>query len=96
VDDAVRVALESGLPYSGLRGFVVDPRMWHYVPHRTARALQVVPVTIIGDRLQLASAVPSPDLGPVLRHFPALAVDIVIAPATEIDRVLNHARGSDA
>jgi hypothetical protein len=96
VDDAVRTALEAGLPYSGLRDFVVDARLWHYVPYRTALGLQVVPMTLIGDRLQLASAVPSPDLDALLRHFPALHVDIVIAPATEIDRVLSHAQGSDA
>jgi hypothetical protein len=95
VSDALRTAMEAGLPFTGLRAFTVDPRMWLYVPHRTAVAQQVVPMTIIADRLQLACATADPDLSPIRRHFPELRIDVVIAPANEIDRVLSHAQGTD-
>lgn len=88
--------MDAGLPYTGLRGFDVDPRMWLYVPHPVAVAQQVVPMTLIGDRLQVASATPDPDLSTIRRHFPALEIDVSIAPAAEIRRVLAaHPDGSD-
>ncbi|MCW3013367.1 MAG: glycosyltransferase [Solirubrobacterales bacterium] len=96
MDDAVRTAMDAGLPYSGLRDFTVDARMWHYIPYRTALELRVVPMTLVGDRLQVVSAVPSPDLRRVLAHFPALRIDVVIAPAAEIDRVLAGVHGTEA
>ncbi len=86
--------MAAGLPFTGLRDFAVDPRMWLYVPQRVALAQRVVPMTIIADRLQLAAAAPDPDLTAIRRHFPALGIDIVIAPADEIDRVLSHTEGT--
>jgi hypothetical protein len=88
--------MDTGLPYTGLRGFDVDPRMWLYVPHVVALAQQVVPMILIGDRLQVASATPEPDLSVVRRHFPMLEIDVTIAPAAEIRRVLaSHPDGTD-
>ncbi|WP_354699412.1 hypothetical protein DSM112329_05128 [Paraconexibacter sp. AEG42_29] len=79
-----------------LQDFEADPRMWHYLPLHEALEQRVVPMTIIGNRLQVASATPDPDLAVLHRHFPALQIDVVIAPANEIDRVLAHAQGPDA
>lgn len=88
--------MDAGLPYTGLRDFAVDPRMWLYVPHAVALAQQVVPMTLIGNRLQVASAGSSPDLSVIRKHFPALQIDVTIAPAAEIHRVLAaHSDGTD-
>ncbi len=87
--------MDAGLPYTGLREFTVDPRMLLYVPYRVAVAQRIVPMTIIANRLQLASAVPDPDLTSLRRHFPGLEIDITIAPAAEIDSVLRRAEPSD-
>lgn len=92
MDDAVRIAGEAGLPYTGLRGFSLDRRLLRYVPLTVAIAERVVPLTIVGDTLKLASATPHPDLTPIRRRFPYLAVDIVVAPAREIDGVLRRAQ----
>lgn len=86
----------AGPTTTALRDFVADPRMWHYLPLHEALELRVIPMTIIGNRLQVASAAPAPDLDSLRRHFPTLQIDVVIAPANEIDRVLAHAQGSTA
>lgn len=86
----------AGLRTTSLRDFTADPRMWHYLPLHEALELRVVPMTIIGDRLQVASATPDPDLDGLRRHFPVLQIDVVLAPADEIDRVLAAAQGPTA
>jgi hypothetical protein len=90
---AMAVALEAGLGYTGLRDFEPDPKLFHYLPPTLAAREQTVPVILVGDRLKVASARPDPDLSLVRRRFPYLAVDIVIAPAAEIDRALQRASG---
>lgn len=94
MDDALRLALQSGLPFSGLRGFEVDPRLLHYVPLKHAREALVAPMILIGNALKVASATPDPDLAPVRDHFPNLTVEIVIAPAAEIDAALGRVQGA--
>ena len=86
------MALQHGLAYTGLRDFEPDPRLWHYIPVSFAVSNRVVPMLVVGDTLKVASAEPNPDLTQLKTRFPALAVDIVIAPAPEIDRVLERAQ----
>lgn len=89
---ALDIALRNGLPYTGLREFVADQRLFHYVPLPYAVQHRVLPMLIVGDTLKVASAVPEPDLSLLKTRFPYLAVDIVIAPGPEIDRVLERAQ----
>jgi len=91
---AMAVALDSGLGYTGLREFEPDPKLFHYLPPALASRERVVPVILVGDRLKVASASPDPDLSLVRSRFPYLTVDIVIAPAVEIERALARASGT--
>jgi hypothetical protein len=91
-----QTAANAGLPFTALDGFVADPRMFHYLPLRAALELRVLPMTLIGDRLQVAAATATPDLVALRRHYPNLQVDLVVAPAEAIDRVLAHAEGTTA
>lgn len=89
---ALDVALRHGLPYTGLRDFEADPRLFHYVPLPYAVQHRLLPLLIVGDTLKIACAGPDPDLSLLKTRFPYLAVDIVIAPGPEIDRVLERAQ----
>jgi hypothetical protein len=91
--EALALAMRSGLPFTGLRDFRCDPRLFHYAPLPLALAQRVVPIVIVGDTLKLASASPHPDISLLKQRFPYLAVDIVIAPGREIDAVLERAQG---
>ena len=59
---ALDVALRHGLPYTGLRGFEPDLRLFHYIPLTVAVQHRVLPLLIVGDTLKVASAAPDPDL----------------------------------
>jgi hypothetical protein len=89
---ALDVALRNGLPYTGLRDFEPDSRLFHYVPLPFAVQHRVLPLLVVGDTLKVAAATPDPDLSLLKTRFPYLAVDIVIAPGPEIDRVLERAQ----
>lgn len=89
---ALDIALRHGLPYTGLRDFEPDVRLFHYVPLPFATQHHIVPLLIVGDTLTVASATPNPDLSLLKTRFPYLGVDIVIAPGPEIDRVLERAQ----
>lgn len=91
---ALAVALDSGLDYTGLRDFTPDPKLFHYVPPTLAARETVVPVILVGDTLKVASARPDPDLSLVRSRFPYVTVDIVIAPAAEIEQALRRAPGT--
>jgi Type II secretion system (T2SS), protein E, N-terminal domain len=89
-DTALEVALSSNRPYTGLRDFTPDPKLFHYLPATHARAHQLVPLLLVGDALKIASAEPDPDISVLTQRFPALTVDIVIAPAAEIAAALDR------
>jgi len=91
---ALDVAMRHGLPFTGLRDFEPVSRLFHYVPLGFAVQQRLLPLVIVGDTLKLASAIPDPDLALLKSRFPYLAVDIVIAPGPEIDRVLERAQRS--
>lgn len=92
--EALATALNAGIGYTGLRDFVPDPKLCHYVPAALAARERVVPVILVGDTLKVASATPDPDLTMVRQRFPYLALDIVIAPAAEIDQALQRMPGT--
>lgn len=81
---ALELALRSGLPYTGLRGFVPDPQLFLYVPLATAVAERVCPLTLVGDSLKLATAFLTPDLQSERLRFPNLDLELVVAPRSEI------------
>lgn len=76
---------------TSLRGFTIDPRLMSYVPLELAQREQIVPVVVIGNRLQVASADSKPALDEVRARFPNLAIDVVQADAGEIRAVLDAA-----
>ena len=81
---ALELAARSGLPYLGLRGFLVDERLLLYVPQLVALAERVCPIVMVGDSLKLASAYLEPDLDSVRSRFPRLDLELVISPRDEI------------
>ncbi len=89
-DFALEVASRAGRPFTGLRDFVPDPRLFVYLPLPIATRERVCPLVLIGDSLKLASAFLEPDLAYVERRFPNLGVDITIAPRSEILEALNR------
>jgi len=89
-DEALELALRTGLSYTGLRGFEPDPKLFRYVPQDLARSQRIVPLVLVGDTLKVASADPDPDISVVTRRFPYLTVDIVLASRAEIDAVLEN------
>ena len=89
---ALDLALRHGLPYTGLRDFDPDPRLFHYIPLPYAIQQRIVPMLIVGEALKVASATANPDVSLLKTRFPYLGVDIVIAPGPEIDRVLERAQ----
>jgi hypothetical protein len=92
VERAISVALEAGLPYSGLRDFEPDQRLFLYLPLELAQRERVVPLVLVGDALKIASEHPRPDLSLLSERFPALTVDIVISPPSEIAAALERAQ----
>ncbi|QEC46312.1 glycosyltransferase [Baekduia soli] len=86
MDEAVRIAFEAGLPYTALRDFRPDERLWGRIAPEWAVRERVVPLLVVGDRLQLAATRPDPDLSAL--HGDWAGVDVVIAPAGEIDAAL--------
>ena len=95
MDDALRIAIEAGLPYTGLRDLTPDDRLWRYVPLGYALEHQVVPMRLDGDVLHVAAATPHPDLSPLAARFPKLQLALNIAPEHEIHAALARAQGQD-
>ena len=85
---ALELALESGVPYQGLRGSKPDPNLLLYMPAALARGAEIVPLSLQDNVLQLASISPHPDLAAMGARFPRLALDVCVSPADEIRDVL--------
>lgn len=81
---ALELAVRSGRRYTGLRGFIPDPRLFLYVPLATALAERVCPLVLVEDSLKVASAYLDPDLLAVETRFPNLELELVLAPRSEI------------
>lgn len=81
---ALTLALESGLPYVGLRGLNPDPNLLLYLPAALARTADIVPLSLEENMLRLACASPDADLAPVRSRFPRLALEVCLSGADEI------------
>ncbi len=77
-------ALESGLPYVGLRGLTPDPNLLLYLPAVLARTADIVPLSLEENMLRLACTSPEADLGPIRSRFPRLALELCLSGADEI------------
>jgi hypothetical protein len=92
--EALGLALRHGLPFTGLRDFELNPRLFSYLPTGIALAERTVPLLLVDDHLKVASATPHPDLRVVRERFPFLTIDVLVAPADEVELVLAHALGA--
>jgi hypothetical protein len=88
-DYALELASRTGWPFSGLRGFVADARLFAYLPLAMAMRERLCPIVLIGDSLKLATAFADPDLSYPARRFPSLQLDLTIAPRRDILAALN-------
>jgi hypothetical protein len=91
---ALELAARHGLPFTGLRGFAPDPRLFTYLPLAVAMRERLCPLILIGDALKLASAYVDPDLSYLTRRFPTLQLDLTIAPRSEVLEALNLVAGA--
>ncbi len=80
----LELALRHGLRYSGLRDVALDPRLLLYVPLELCEQELVLPLGVSDECLELATATPDPDTDLVEQRFPALELELVIAPAEHI------------
>ncbi len=81
---ALDLALVSGRPFEGMRGFVPDARLFLYIPLATAAAERVCPLVLVGNSLKVASVYLDPDLQLVGARFPSLDIDLVVSPRSEL------------
>jgi type II secretion system (T2SS) protein E len=94
-DFALETASRAGLPFTGLRDFVPDPRLFVYLPVPIAMRERVCPLLLMRkwrdeDSLKVVSAYLDPDLSYLERRFPHMSVDLGIAPRSEILEALNR------
>jgi hypothetical protein len=81
---ALTLALDSGLPYLGLRDLEADPNLLLYLPAALARTSEVVPLSLEENMLRLACASPDLDLEPIRSRFPRLALEVYLSGSEEI------------
>lgn len=87
VDDralALALAMRSGLPFEGLRGFQPDHRLFLYLPIHVAQRERIVPLRLDDETLTIASTYLDPDLSTVTERFPSLHVELVISPRYDV------------
>jgi hypothetical protein len=93
VDDrdlALSLALRSGRPFQGLRGFEPDHRLFLHLPLHLAQRERVAPLVLVGNSLTIASAYLDPDLSPVRERFPNLRLELVVSPRVEVLEALQR------
>jgi hypothetical protein len=84
------LALRSGRPFLGLRGFAPDHRLFLYVPLHVAQRERLVPLVLIGDSLKIACAYLDPDVEFLRQRFPNLHLDLVVSPRREVLEALQR------
>jgi type II secretion system (T2SS) protein E len=84
---ALTLALDSGLPYVGLRGVSPDPSLLVYLPAALVRTAEIVPLRLQDNMLQVACASPDIDLEEIRSRFPRLALEVSLSGAQEIQNV---------
>jgi hypothetical protein len=89
-DVALELAHRSGRPFTGLRDFTPDQRLFIYLPLPVALRERVCPLLLVGDSLKLATTYLDPDLTYLERRFPNLQVDLIVSPRSEILAALDR------
>jgi hypothetical protein len=84
---ALALALDTGLPYVGLRDVTPDPNLLLYLPAALARTTEIVPLSLEENMLRLVCASPDADLGPIRSRFPRLALEVSLSGVDEIRAV---------
>ncbi len=84
---ALTLALESGLPYVGLRGLTPDPGLLVYLPAALVRTGDLVPLSLEDNMLRLACASPDVDLEAIRSRFPRMALEVSLSGVDEIRNV---------
>jgi len=84
---ALTLALDSGLPYVGLRGVSPDPSLLVYLPAALVRTADIVPLRLQDNMLHVACASPDVDLEEIRSRFPRLALEVSLSGAEEIRNV---------
>jgi hypothetical protein len=90
----LELALRHGLRYSGLRDVQLDARMLLYVPLDVCERETVLPLAVTEEVLQVATAYPDPDLQLVGGRFPALELELVLAPYERIAELHDDLRAA--
>jgi hypothetical protein len=90
----LELALRHGLRYSGLRDVQLDPRLLLYVPLEICERETVLPLAVTEEVLQVATAYPDPDLELVDGRFPALGIELVLAPMDRITELHDDLRAA--
>ena len=93
---ALTLAMQSGVPYVGLRDLSPDPNLMLYVPASVARSGESVPLSLDQNRLQLACATPDADISPIRTRFPRLELELCISPADEISQLVARMSGRES
>jgi len=88
----LELALRHGLRYSGLRDVAVDPRMLLYIPLETCEREMVLALSVADNALEVATAYHDPDLTLIAERFPALSVELVLAPVDRIAELQDELR----
>ncbi len=88
--NALSLAMQSGLPYVGLRDVAPDPNLMLYLPAAVAGTAEMVPLSLEGNRLQLACASPESDTTAIETRFPRLEIERLISPADEIRELVGR------
>lgn len=81
---ALTLALDSGLPYVGLRDVAPDPSLLVYLPAALVRTADVLPLSLQDNMLQLACASPDVDLEEIRSRFPRMALEVSLSGVDEI------------
>jgi hypothetical protein len=81
---ALELALQYGMRYSGLREVEVDPRLLLYVPLDVCERLEIVPIAIGEHAIEVATASVEPHMEFVGERFPGLEIELVLAPIERI------------
>jgi len=90
----LELALQYGLRYSGLRDIALDTRLALYVPLDLCEREAVLPLSVSDEVLALATATPDPDVEIVRERFPALEIELVLAPADRIAELLDELKAA--
>jgi type IV pilus assembly protein PilB len=88
-DLAAALSEHLDIPMADLRKDRPDPEAVNLVVEHVARELVVVPLRLDGNTLEVAVADPTPQLEAQLREVTSRPVRLLIAPASEVSRVID-------